>query len=304
MRARIALTAGSVFALVLGAAYLTMSLKHPGSLTASSPPPPQSIQLTGVVRDFKEYTVPGGQADMERTPDNGFGRYSGNVELTLGSNGKPVFTGSGHKISTQWRDAEHRQICHCVYDASLGDDAGEWGSASTGGIQSAASFSQWYNDVPGINLSAPLTITLNRQSDGSYVFDDKLDPLYSSRGGFFPIDNQLFGNSPGSPHHNYHFTYELKTQFTYQASANQVFKFIGDDDVWVYINNQLVIDLGGVHAAHDQVIELNRLGLVDGQTYHLDFFFAERHRTQSNFRIQTNLMLESTALPSITAGYD
>ncbi|MBT4523332.1 MAG: fibro-slime family protein, partial [Phycisphaerae bacterium] len=45
------------------------------------------------------------------------------------------------------------------------------------------------------------------------------------------------------------------------------------------------------------------LELEDGESYTLDFFFAERHRTQSNFRFQTNLLLEDAALPD-GGGYD
>jgi fibro-slime domain-containing protein len=304
MRGRFLFTAGSTFTVLLGTAYLALWSKHPAPSAAGSAGPPAALQLTGVVRDFKEWTVPGGQSDMERTPDNGFGRYSGNVELTLSDDNKPVFMGDGHKVSSQWRDSDHRQICHCLYDPALDDQEGSWGDQSTGGIQSPASFNQWYHDVPGLNLSAPLTLTLIRQSDGSYVFDDKYDPLYSDLGGFFPIDGLLFGNSPGSPNHNYHFTFELHTEFTYEAAAEQVFKFIGDDDVWVFIDGKLVIDLGGVHAAHDQFVELNRLGLQDGQSYKLDFFFAERHRTQSNFRIQTNIRLSTASIPSVMSAYD
>ena len=155
-----------------------------------------------------------------------------------------------------------------------------------------------------MNLSRALTLTLTRDSDGKYIFDDKLDPLYRSRRGFFPIDDELLGNPGGSPDHNFHFTFELHTEFTYEASRENIFRFIGDDDVWVFIDGKLVIDIGGVHAAVDQYVDLNRLGLVDGETYTLDFFFAERHRTQSNFRIETNLKLENVGGPTITGGYD
>ena len=75
-------------------------------------------------------------------------------------------------------------------------------------------------------------------------------------------------------------------------------EFVGDDDVWVFVNEMLVIDLGGIHGATEQYVDLNRLGLEDGETYTLDFFFAERHRTQSNFRFQTNLLLEVAREPN------
>jgi fibro-slime domain-containing protein len=228
----------------------------------------------------------------------------GNIRPTLGDDGRPVFVGGGFHVKQQWLDAAGLPIYYGLRDTSLGDLSGRKGAASTGGIQDAASFSQWFRDVPGVNLSRPLTLTLVRDSTGSYVFDDKQDALYRGRGGFFPIDDELLGNPGGRPDHNFHFTYELHTEFTYDNSARQVFRFVGDDDVWVFINGKLVIDIGGVHAAVDQYVDLNRLGLEDGETYTLDFFFAERHRTQSNFRIETNLKLENLGTPTITGGYD
>jgi len=191
-----------------------------------------------------------------------------------------------------------------VENTSLNDSAGEVGADDTGGVESAESFQQWYNDVPGVNMSKQLLLRFQKQDDGTFVFDDTLDPEYSEIGGFFPIDNDLYGNSGGSPDHNYHFTFELHTQFTYDADADQMFKFVGDDDVWVFVDGKLAIDLGGVHAATEQYIDLNRMGLQDGEEYSLDFFFAERHRTESNFRIETNLDLESLPIPSVSATFD
>ena len=269
------------------------------------PTPPGEIVLTGVVRDFKEATVDGGQVDFEATPDKGFGHYAGNIRTHLGEDGKPVWVGGGRKVTTQWKDKNGRPIAANLYSAGSDDVAGVWGLISTGGVRNAASFNQWFRDVPGVNISAPVSVRLVRSPDGSYVFDDKLDAEYASKGGFFPIDDQLFGNSAGTPRHNFHFTFELHTEFTYDAHANQVFKFVGDDDVFVFINDKLVIDLGGVHSAVEQFVDLNRLGLTDGENYRLDFFFAERHRTQSNFRIQTNLLLSTPdVVPTINSGFD
>ena len=265
---------------------------------------PNVIYLTGTVRDFIERTKPNGHPDFERQPSAGFGLYCKNISPTLSSEGKPVFVGGGRLVNTQWKDNQNRPICWNLFNAALGDTAGTMGSASTGGIASAESFNKWFTDIPGVNLSSPLTLKFVKGADGSYVFDDKLDATYQSMGGFFPIDHLLFGNSGGSPAHNFHFTFELHTEFTYHANTGQTFKFIGDDDVFVFINNQMVIDLGGVHSAKEQFVNLDRLGLTDGHNYRLDFFFAERHRTQSNFRIQTNILLDTPLDPSVTWTYD
>ncbi|MHC5025854.1 MAG: fibro-slime domain-containing protein [Planctomycetota bacterium] len=265
---------------------------------------PASIDVTGMVRDFREKTDPDGHPDFENRPDHGFARYSGNIGLAIGPDRKPVFVGGGSKVASQWRDSQQRQICYALFDASLGDVEGSWAQADSGGITSAETFAQWYHDLPGVNLSQMLTLTLHLQEDGQYVFDDRLDPMCADLGGFFPIEDQLFGNPGGSPDRNFHFTFELHMEFTYAADGDQFFKFIGDDDVWVFINDSLVIDLGGVHAAHDQFVDLDRLGLTDGETYLIDFFFAERHRTQSNFRIETNLPLQTAGLPTVNMAYD
>ncbi len=300
---------------LLTCASLALVLAVPSVAQEATEEPPETIQVTGIVRDFKPVGTAGGHPDFENNPENGMARYAGIIAPVIGDSGKPLFAGTGNKITNQWRDAQNRQISHTLYDASLGDVEGSWGQPGTGGITSADTFAQWYRDVPVYNLSAPLSLTLVRQANGMYVFDDLIDPYYAAMGGFYPIDDQLFGNGTSGGNgngngntneHNFHFTFELHTEFQYDASMGQSFQFEGTDSVWLFIDGQLVNDLVGVHASHDQFVDLNRpgLGLVDGEWYRLDFFFAQRYEPQAHFRISTNVILDSLPIATVSAVYD
>ncbi len=270
---------------------------------------PMTMTLTGVVRDFKDQDARGGHDDFERKPSSDFGHYMGIVQDQLDADGKPVFASTGQKVTRKWKDAKGRNIIREKdYLASMpGDESGLTDRRKTGAVTTAANFHQWFRDVPGVNLSKPLSITLERE-EGSpkYVFDDKHSTEYPS--GFFPIDGELYGNSGrplGAPDHNYHFTYELSMNFVYKSDLEQTFTFIGDDDVWVFVDDMLVIDLGGVHSAEMQTIDLRRCDwLIHNETYTLRFFFAERHTTASNFRIETTLSLMPAELPTVSALFD
>lgn len=273
-------------------------------LSAQSNPPP-TITVTGVVRDFRERSVAGGHPDFEKMPAEGFGHYCKNVEEEL-TGGLPEYNSCGFKVKKQWKNSAGKNICWLLYDADLGDVKGDKdGGSPDGGFQSEATFDQLWKDSLSFNVSAPLSINLQRQSNGLYVFDSNTDPQYSSLGGFFPIDGQLFGNSAGTPAHNFHFTYVVKTTFVYQASGPQTLSFRSDDSLWVFINGTNVVDLGGVHGALEQEVQLNRLGLVNGQSYTIDIFYAERHRPTSSLKLTLPLTAPTPpAVPTITAGFD
>ena len=212
---------------------------------------PESVTLTGTVRDFDD-----SHPDFERSPgqqseDGSRFRYGLDKDIVtenLGLDQKPVYAGGSDSTTNQ------------------------------------ENFDQWYRDVFNVNESKEFAIELTKQSNGVYRYENT---------SFFPINDELLGNDGRNK--NFHFTYELHTRFTY--NGGEVFDFSGDDDVWVYINGKKVIDLGGVHSRTDSSVSLDdvasQIGLEPGNSYTLDFFFAERHTTQSNFVIETTLELET-----------
>lgn len=174
------------------------------------------------------------------------GGEKGIVKADLGADGKPVYNGNPNTNTTTGK----------------------------------AHFDEWYNDVPGANMTFPLTLALTPSGNGVYTYDNQ---------NYFPIDDKGFGNE-GNPH-NFHFTTEVHTQFKYKGG--EVFKFNGDDDLFAFINKKLVIDLGGVHGSEDGAVDLDAvaasIGIVKGQSYPLDMFGAERHTSESHFRIETTI---------------
>jgi fibro-slime domain-containing protein len=232
------------------------------------------INLTGTIRDMLYNGTPAGtyngypgvgNVDFE----NVIADDRGIVTSTLGVDGTPVYDSVAHSGGTTTTFPE-------TYPTSL---------------TAAEVFYQWYHDVPGVNVSKQLTIPLTNIGGGIYEYNNQ---------SFFPIDGQLFGDQ--SDGHNFSFTFALHTQFTYEPGQN--FGFAGDDDVWVYINDKLVIDLGGVHGTESANVNLDSLGLTTGQTYPLDVFFAERHTTGSDIRIDTSIVLQqSSAVPLPAAAW-
>jgi fibro-slime domain-containing protein len=274
------------------------------------------ITLNAVVRDFRPFIENGGHEDFQRFY-SGYPRM-GLVTEHLGTDGRPQLASRfGDWRVAQYADLEGRPVRpQLVIDGVVPGTEGQLVPADAASIWSAASFEGWFRDVPGVNLSTivPLALVETSPGSGDYVFDAATpdadyNPLFVDLPipGFFPINDRLYGNFAGfdGGSTNFHFTTEIAASFVHAAGTDRSFTFRGDDDVWVFINGRLVIELGGIHGADEQTIDLDELDwLTDGQRCSLHLFHAQRRTAQSNFRIQTTVPLRSFSSVMVADAFD
>ena len=106
---------------------------------------------------------------------------------------------------------------------------------------------------------------------------------------------------------NYNYVLASEGQFVYRHDDNLFFEFSGDDDVYLFINDELVLDLGAAHSIDTYTFNLNdyveaaqngklgdgtrnkKLSLVEGDIYSFKFFFSY----QIFFKINCILLLNT-----------
>ena len=188
--------------------------------------------------------------------------------------------------------------------------------------------------IYGMAVDAYKSIVLTDDGSGTYSFEagysgTKKDVQYDresgtiyngtnggDESGFYPLEN-LGYEQPGlltttsavGATHNGGFTLRGESQFVYNKASNLYFTFTGDDDVYMYINGVLALDLGGAHGRNSKTVKLNDLdptkyGLVEGQVATFTFFYMERCSDASTFGIETNMELVQREINVEKKAYD
>ncbi|MGL1934523.1 MAG: fibro-slime domain-containing protein [Fibrobacterales bacterium] len=140
---------------------------------------------------------------------------------------------------------------------------------------------QWWSEEMAVSVTE-VELPFAKVGEATYTFRD-LD--------FFPLDDM--SAKEGDSGLNYYFAGHLQWRFDYDGQRGQFFSISTSDDGFVYINGNLILDIGGVHTPIEDNFtldtELDKLGIHEGETITIDFFIAERQKSGSQAIIEITM---------------
>ena len=250
--------------------------------TCTQPALGDKMLVPVIYRDFRFHNP----SDFEPGVNGPTGPSVGMVQTALDTEGKPVYTGL----------------------TGLGVH-----------VESQATFAEWYRTTSGVNHPTAAKMTLWKTAAGGYVNryganGEQWQPGVDGNPLFFPVDQDPFTPAaeltaaqvpafydPTLPYdvdakgnqrlHNFSFTSEVRYWFKYEAGTTYELDFVGDDDVWVFINKKLAVDLGGLHPPSAGSVTLTaataaKLGnLAIGNVYEIAVFQTERQTDASSYKL-------------------
>lgn len=242
---------------------------------------------TGVSEDFES----GGCAGS----NNGKGFMEGMVQEKLGPKGVPV---RADPFPKDCRLTEHLNSWFLPEVVATDDAGNEYTNMTCRDLYiSMDDEGFWLAEVSSDKISEG-----NEKNKGGMFLLDDFQYLDEAK----TIENPYFDWLNGSGTHNFSFTMKVQAKFEYVPG--QYFDFYGDDDVWVFINNRLAVDIGGQHRQVAGAVNLDTIGqtnpaekLIPGNTYDFHIFYVERHTSSSNFRMRTSIDLQVEASMFVTS---
>ena len=271
---------------------------------------PNRITLGAIVRDFNEQRSPNGHADFEKMLKI-TRLYQRIVQTTLDQRGKPVFSGNPMIKSTAVKDGSD-EICWALAVSGdtveyIGDESdendfepgdGDSGDPTGKPVKNGTTFSEWFEDKPGVNMSMPAAVEFARNgSFREFTVTEQNNPVKGSLYGDLPSLAEAAEEAQEKARQNAiengNFTMEFALGFkrdTSESGGSQTFVVHTTGDAWVYINGTLALEIVSKEGnpMQAQKVPMDRLAIENNAHGEIRIFYANRTKGPPHLEFRGN----------------